>query len=162
MRYAVRQKIFSLRDSFTIKDEAGNDRYMVKGKLFSLGDKLRLYDMNGMELAYIEQKLFRLLPEYNIYYSGQLYATVKREFSLFRPKFRIYSARAEYRAEGNVWGMDFSILRNGSPVAHISKRWFAWADTYGVDISEQEDPVFILALVIVIDQVLHDQNHNNS
>ena len=30
------------------------------------------------------------------------------------------------------------------------------SDTYGVDIADDEDYGFILALVIVIDQVLHD------
>jgi uncharacterized protein YxjI len=58
--------------------------------------------------------------------------------------------------------MNFNILRDGRQVAEVSKRWFAWSDTYGVDISDEEDPVFILALVIVIDQVIHDNNHNNN
>ena len=162
MRYAVKQKIFSFGDSFTIRDEAGNDCFAVKGKVFALGDKLKIYDMKGRELVYIEQKFFRFLPEYSIYYNGQLYATVQKEFTFFKPKFRIYSPQAEYEAEGNVWGMDFSIIRNGKLTALVSKKWFTWSDTYGVDVFEGEDPVLMLALVIVIDQVIHDGNHHNS
>ena len=45
--------------------------------------------------------------------------------------------------------MDFNI-RDERPVAQVSKRWFSWSDTYGVDITGDEDPVFILALVIVL------------
>jgi len=162
MRYVVKQKVFSLGDSFTIRNEHGEDCYRVKGKFFSFGDKLRIYDMQGNELIYIEQKLFRFLPEYSIYYLGQPYATVKKEFTLFRPKFQIYGTRGQYRIEGNVWGMDFSILRDNEIIAQVSKRWFSFSDTYGVDITGKEDPVFILALVIVLDQVLHDDNHNNN
>ena len=162
MRYAIKQKIFSFGDKFAIRDENGNECYQVKGKVFALGNKLRIYDMADNELIYIEQKLFRFLPEYHIYYMGQLYATVKKEFTLFRPKFRIHGVHAAYRAEGNVWALDFDILRDGQLAAQVSKRFFAWSDTYGVDISDGEDPVFMLALVIVIDQVLHDNNHNNS
>lgn len=162
MRYAVKQKVFSFGDSFTIRDEEGQDCYRVRGKVFSFGNKLRIYDMLENELVYIEQKVFRFLPEYHIYYLGQLYAVVKKEFSFFRPKFQIHGTHAQYRAEGNVWAMDFNILREGRPVAQVSKRWFSWSDTYGVDISDEEDPVFILALVIVLDQVLHDNNHNNN
>ena len=33
---------------------------------------------------------------------------------------------------------------------------------YGVDIVEGEDYGFALSLVIVIDQVIHDDNHNNN
>lgn len=164
MRFAIKQKIFSFGDNFTIRDEVGNDCFYVKGKVFSWGDKLRIFDMQGNELVYIEQKLFRFLPEYNIYYEGKLYATVKKEFTFFKPRFQIHSAIARYSAEGNVWAMDFNIIRDGRLAAQISKRWFSWSDTYGVDIADGEDVPLMLALVIVIDQVLHDNqgNSNNS
>ena len=135
---------------------------MVRGRVFSFGDKLRIYNMAGQELFYIEQKLFRFLPEYIIYQSGQPVARVKKEFTFFRPKFSISSTRGNFTKEGNFWGMDFSILKNGHLAARVSKRWFSFADTYGVDIVEGEDYGFLLTLVIVIDQVLHDNNHNNS
>ncbi len=162
MRFLVRQKIFSFGDNFTIKDEYGNDHFMVRGKVFALGDKLRLYNMAGQELFYIEQKLFRFLPEYTIYSSGQPIATVKREFTFFKPRFNISSTMGDFTIEGNFLGMDFSILNNGRLVAQVSKRWFSFSDTYGVDIVEGEDYAFLLALVIVIDQVIHDNNHNKS
>jgi uncharacterized protein YxjI len=160
MRFIVKQKILTFGDDFVIKDEYENDHFIVKGKVFALGDKLRLYNMKGEELFYIEQKLFRFLPEYTIFHLGQPVATVKREFTFFKPRFNITSTLDNYTIDGNFWGMEFSILKNGSPIAQVSKRWFAWRDTYGVDISGNEDFAFILSLVIVIDQVIHD-NHNN-
>ena len=162
MRFVVRQKIFSFGDNFTIKDEYGNEHFMVKGKVFALGDKLRIYNMAGQELFYIEQKLFRFLPEYTIYQSGQPVARVKKEFTFFRPKFNITSTLGSFTIEGNFIGMDFSILKNGRRVAQVSKRWFSFSDTYGVDIVDSEDYGFLLTLVIVIDQVIHDNNHNNN
>ena len=161
MRFLVKQKIFSFGDNFIIKDDQGNDRFIVKGKVFSLGDKLRIYDMMGRELFYIEQKLLRLLPEYTIYKSGQAVATVKKDFSFFRPRFSIWSAYGNYSIQGDFFGMDFSITKNGRHVAQVSKRWLSFSDTYGVDIADDEDCAFILALVIIIDQVLHDDGHNN-
>ena len=162
MRFIVRQRIFSFGDSFTIKDELGNDHFVVKGRVFTLGNKLRIYDMAGQELYYIEQKILRFLPEYNIYQSGRHMAMVKREFTFFKPRFNITSTLGNFTIEGNFLGMYLSILRNGIPVAEISKRWFSFSDTYGVDIAEGEDYGFLLALAIVIDQVIHDNNRNNS
>jgi len=40
-------------------------------------------------------------------------------------------------------------------VAEVSKRWFSWSDTYGVDISDGEDDVLLLASTVVIDMVCH-------
>lgn len=161
MRFMIKQKIFSFGDNFTINDEMGNPRYQVKGKVFSFGDKLRICDIQGNELVYIEQKLFKLLPEYTIYYNGNPAARVKREFTFFKPKFNIESLIGNYTIDGNFWGMDFNVVKEGRVVAQVSKKWFAFGDTYGVDISEDEDNAFILALVIVIDQVINDNNHNN-
>jgi len=162
MRFIIKQKFFSFGDSFIINDEMGNPYFQVKGKVFSFGDKLRIYDMQGNEIVYIEQKLFKLLPEYTIYYKGMPAAKVKKEFTFFRPKFNIESFIGSYTIEGDFWGMDFNVLKNGRIVAQVSKRWFSFRDTYGVDISDDEDYAFILALVIVIDQVIHDNNHNNN
>ncbi|HZK35216.1 MAG TPA: LURP-one-related family protein [Bacillota bacterium] len=162
MRYVIKQKVFAIGDTFTIKDESGKDCFSVKGRIFALGNKLRMYDMQGQELVYIEQKLLRLLPEYNIYYQGLHYARVKKEFSLFKPRFNIQSFVGDYSIQGNFLNLDFSIHRGRDHVAQVSKKWLSWGDTYGVEIFGQEDHPFILTLVIVIDQVLHDNNSNKS
>lgn len=161
MRFIIKQKVFTLGDNFTIKDDRGVERFMVKGQLFSLGDKLRIYDMTGQELIYIEQKILRFLPEYKIYYLGRPMATIKKEFTFLKPRFNIQSERDNYTIVGNFLALNFSIFKNNRKIASISKSWISWGDTYTIDILEGENQAFILALVIIIDQVLHDDNHNN-
>lgn len=162
MRYQIRQRIFSLGDNFVIKGENDEPRFIVKGKVLSFGDKLSLQDLNGNELFYIEQKLFKFLPEYYIFHNGMNVANVKKEFSFFKPKFHIESQYGTYSMEGDIFGHDFNVLKDGRTAAYVSKKWFAFSDTYGVDIDDHEDQAFLLALVIVIDQVIHDSDgHNN-
>ena len=40
-------------------------------------------------------------------------------------------------------------------VATVSKQWFTWTDTYGVEIADGEDDILILASTVVIDMVCH-------
>jgi uncharacterized protein YxjI len=40
----------------------------------------------------------------------------------------------------------------------VSKSWFSFADTYGVDVSAGADPVLILACTVVIDAACHDES----
>ncbi len=162
MRYKIRQKIFSFGDNFTIKDERDQDQFNVRGKVFAIGDKLKIEDMEGKELAYIEQKVFRLLPEYNIYLLGKQVATVKKEFTLLKPRFNIDSTMGNYKIEGDFLGHEFQIISNGEIVVSVSKKWFSLSDTYMAEIKDEENQAFMMALVIVIDQVLHDKNHNNN
>lgn len=156
MKYLIRQKVFSFRDSFTIKNEFNEDCFRVYGKVLSFGNKLYLTDLQGTELYYIEQRLFRFLPEYTIYQNGTPVAQIKKNFTLFRPSFNITSVFGDFNIDGNFFAYDFSIFKNGSPVAIISKKWFSFSDTYGVSVDDNEDAAFILALVIVLDQIYHD------
>ena len=45
MKLYIKQKVFSIKDKFTIKDEEGNDKYFVEGKILSLGKKFHVYNM---------------------------------------------------------------------------------------------------------------------
>jgi uncharacterized protein YxjI len=156
LRYQVKQKVFSFGDSYTIKDEYGEDRYVVRGEIFSFGHKLTVEDMSGIQVAYIEQKLLKFMPEYSIFLRGQLAAKVKKEFTFFTPKFYIDSNMGNYTIEGEIFSHEFSILKGGNSVSTISKEWFSFSDSYGVDIADSENQPFLLALVIVIDEVLYD------
>ena len=156
MRYLIRQKIFSLGDTFTIKDESGNDLFMVRQQLLSFGKKLRIFDLAGNELCYIEQQLFRFMPEYDIYVGGSLAVNVKKRFALFRNDFDINSDSGNYTIEGDFWAHEFAIYNNGALIANISKQFFSFTDTYGVDIDDRYDQITTLALAIVIDMVCHD------
>lgn len=160
MRYQIRQRVLSLGDNFTVKDEYDNDRFIVKGKLFSFGNKLRIYDLNGSEVVYIEQEIFHLLPRYNIFLKDTYVATVKKELSFFKPKFFIESTMGNYTMEGEIFSHEFQILKEGREVAYVSKKWFSFSDTYGADILDSENQEFMLSLVIVIDQILYDNKNN--
>ncbi|MBU3158631.1 LURP-one-related family protein [Clostridium frigoris] len=162
MKFYIRQKVFSISDNFSIKDVSGNDVFNVEGKFFSIGNKLRMYDMNHNEIVYIEQKLFKFLPQYNIYLNGNYIAKVKKEFTFFSNRFHIESNTGNYEIEGDFLAHDFSIVKNGNAIAEINKKWVSWGDTYEIDINESEDYAVVLAMVIVIDQVLHDNKKQNN
>lgn len=162
MKYLVQQRIFSFNDSFNIIDENQRPVFKIEGKIFTLGNKLNIYDMNGNKRIYIEQKLFRFLPEYEIYEGDRIVARVKKQFTFFKSKLDIESEYGNFQIEGDIFAYNFTVLKDGRVVAVVNKKFIAFSDTYSVEISEGEKDDFILALVIVIDQVLHDNNQNNS
>lgn len=156
MKYVVRQKVFSIGDKYEIKDESGAGRFQVRGKVISIGNKLALLDMEGKELYAIRQKLVSILPRYRLLRDGTPVAEVRKRLSLFKSRFTISGASGDYSVVGRPLGYEYSISKDGAEVATVSKRFFSMADSYGVDIAEGEDAAFILALVVVIDQVAHE------
>ena len=163
MRYVMRQKLLSWGDDFVIKDESGRDVFYVDGKAFSIGEKLSFQDMQGNELASIRQTLLAWGPTYEIYGRGELKAVVKKAlFTLLHCRFSVdVPGPDDLEARGDFTEHEYEFERAGRTVATVSKRWFAWTDTYGVDVAEGEDDILILASSVVIDLSCHEKTHRD-
>jgi len=154
MQYQMKQRFWTLGDKFIIKNATGQAAFQVIGKVFSIRDKLSFQDMHGNELAYIQQKLVSLRKRYQIYRDGQMFADVVKEFTLFKDKYTVdIPGPNDYTVKGNFWAHEYGFLRHGREVAHVSKRFFTFTDTYGLSIVDGEDDVTILATAVVIDLV---------
>lgn len=157
MRFQMKQKLFALGSDFVIRDDDERDRYFVDGKALSLGAKLSFQDMEGRELAFIQQKLLAWGPTYEIFRDGERAAVVTKElFTFFRCTFTVdVPGPDDLMAEGNFTDHEYVFQRGERVVASVSKEWFAWSDSYGVDLAPGEDPVLILASTVVIDMACH-------
>ena len=158
MRFVMKQEFWSFGDDFVIQDDHGNDCYRVDGRAFSFGDKLSLLDMSGNELAFISQRLFSWGPSYEIHRPGHGVAEVSKEhFTFFYCKFAVDGPGDEdYEASGDFLDHEYEIQGGNGTAAVVTKRWFSWTDSYGIEIADGEDPVLLLATAVVIDLVCHD------
>lgn len=163
MRYQMKQKILSWGDDFRIRDAEGEPVYFVDGQVFSWGDKLSFQDDGTRtELAFISQRLFSWKPRYEIHRDGRLFAEVIKEFSWFKSKFTLdVPGPNDYEITGSFWDHDYIFNRRGRTVATVSKKFFSWSDTYGIDIVDGEDDIAILATAVVVDLVCHDEQNND-
>lgn len=147
----IKQKVFSWGDSFTVKNEYGEDLYRVKGEVLSLGKKLHIYDSADRELALIRQKVMTFLPRYFIDIDGQQAAEVVREMSFFKPRYSIHGP--DWQVEGDFWGHDYRLAAGEKTVAGLKKAWMSWGDSYELEVARREDALLALAVVLVIDCV---------
>ena len=156
-KYVMKQDWWCLGTDYTIRDAAGEDVIRIDGKVFSIGDKLTIEDMSGRELALIDQKLLSWGPTYEIWKGNTLAAVVKKSvFTLFRCEFTVdVPGPDDLLAEGDFWDHEYAFVRAGRPVASVSKKYFSWTDTYGIDIRHGQDPILILASAVVIDLCCH-------
>ena len=90
-------------------------------------------------------------------------AVVKKKlFTLFRCRFTVdVPGPDDLEAVGDFLDHEYRLERQGRTVAEVSKRWFRWTDTYGVDISPGENDLLILATAVVIDLVCHDSDRRD-
>ena len=163
MRYVMKQKLLSFGDDFAIRDAEGREVLYVDGKVFSLGDKLIFKDTAGREVARIEQKLIAISPTWEIYRDGKAFATVKKSlFSILHCKFSVdIPGPDDLEARGNLLDHEYTFTRGNQVVAEVSKKWFSFTDSYGVDVAEGEDYVLLLACAVVLDMACHKHENDD-
>ena len=161
MRYIMKEKVFCLGDDYIVRDEDGNDRFIVDGKVFTLRQRLAVQDSSGNELALIQKKLLSWGPTYEIYRGDELSAVIKKQlFTFFRCRFTVdVPGPDDLEAAGDFMDKEYSFTRGSEEVARVSKRWFSFRDTYGIETDGSTDDVLIIASAVVIDLCCHeDQN----
>lgn len=158
MRFVMKQKFWSMGDDFMIQDDRGNDCFQVDGRAFSFGDKLSFQDMEGHELAFIRQRLLSWGASYEIHRPGKPVSLVNEKLlTFFRCKFAVDGpGDNDYEAVGDFMDHEYEIQGRDGLAAIVSKRWFSWTDTYGVELADGQDPILMLATAVVIDLVCHD------
>ena len=75
--------------------------------------------------------------------------SIRKQFSLFTPRYDVdYMG---WEVEGDFFGWDYNVVKQGSPIISISKQWFNWGDTYVLDYANPAHEMPGLLLVIAID-----------
>ena len=151
MKLYIKEKVFSWGDKFTVKDEYGNDKYFVQGEVLSWGKKLHVYNTLGNEVAFIKQEVWSFMPRYYVFCNGMQVAEIKKEFSFIFPKYSV--AGLGWEIEGKFMAHDYDIKKGGRTIVSISKEWMTWGDSYELDITNPEDEIVALAVVLTIDCV---------
>lgn len=150
--YYIKQKLFSWKDRFRVKDADGEDVFLVEGELISIGKRLHMYDAGGREIFLIEQKLITFLPAYEIRAGNKLIAKVSKKISLFSPEY--YVEGPGWTVEGSISAHNYKITGAAGTVAVIRKAWFSWGDSYEISVEKEINARLAVAVVIVIDAVL--------
>jgi uncharacterized protein YxjI len=115
-------------------------------------------DAQGHELCKIQERMMRVKDTMEIEdAAGNSTATVKKALiNPLRDRFTVKVANGpDLDVQGNLVDHEYSIGEGRDKVAEISKRWFRFADTYGVDIEPGQNDVVILAVTAAIDQMTH-------
>ena len=159
MRYVIRERWFSWGDDFDIYDAAGKRVFFVDGRGISIRNKLSFQDAKGQELAFIEQARLGGGTEFNLSRGGHLVARVSKQ-SLAGSLCQFFvdvPGPNDITARGDFYNHNYSFERQDRTLATVSCPE-ANSSGYSIDIAEAEDAVLLLAAVIVIDLVSHEES----
>ncbi len=159
MRLVLKQRVFSWLDKYDIYNENQEVMFHVQGKMV-FGRKLEIQDSTGNHIATIEKKIASLLPTYRMFIGNQEVGKIKKEFTFFKPKFIV-----DYRGwdvDGDFWDWNYQIKNGRSVVANISKQFLAFTDVYTIDVTDENDCLEVLMVVLTIDAIKDDSSQQSN
>ena len=162
-RYIMRQRVMALGQDFYINNAAGQPMFKIDGKVRLIKESLKFRDLHGNLLYQLDERVLRIRESFDILKpDGSVAAKVHNAiFDPLRERFTIELPRSaegsgqELTTMGKVIWAQYDVLRQGRPIAKISKQ-FSWIgrDQYVVDILPGEDDCLILAITVVIDMMV--------
>lgn len=163
MKLYIKQKVFSIGDSYNIYDEGQNPVFQVKQKLLALLPEFHIYAADGTELYTIKRKI-ALFAKYEIYRnsgtSTELVSEINQKFNPLNPTLHANGSMGNYEISGDLFGFSFDIKRDGAFCGSVSKVILSWGDSYELNFADNEDTTFMATLVVAIDNCLHSNDRH--
>lgn len=156
----IKQKVFSVKDRFTVMDEAQRNLYEVTGSFFKIPKEFQIVNQEKVVVAVIKKKILAFLPAFIVEIAGQETIEIKKKLTFMRDRYTISLDGLEVK--GNWWDMDFEVYHSHHLVATIHKKWLSWGDTYEIQLQDETKESVVVALVIAIDCVKAEQRRRST
>ncbi|MCH4123351.1 MAG: LURP-one-related family protein [Levilactobacillus sp.] len=145
------QKVWSVREEFTIYDDREQPVYRAQGSLFKIPKHFDILDLQDHVVASVTKRPLHFLSSFDLEIGGQLVATIQKQFSLVKPRYELVAAGLS--VTGDFWDMNFTVSRYGQVIGTVAKRWFSVGDKYEITIQDDTDSLLLVGLVLAIDYV---------
>jgi uncharacterized protein YxjI len=156
MKFLMRERMFSIGDDYWIEDENGDRAFLVDGKALRLRQTFELKDPAGETLAVIRKKVISVRDTMIVERDGDTVAKVhKKLFSPLRHKMVIELADGqEWTATGDIIEKNYEIEGEEGVIAHTSRKWFRIRESYGIEIDHPDVPL-VLSVAVAVEELAH-------
>lgn len=159
MELFIKNKWVSLGGSSVVQDASGNDVMKVKGKVFSLTQKKFVTDLNDNVKYIVRNKFWRLFT-YQAYVldpQENVKATLRRKIFSLHDRYFVTSDLGNLEIVGNILQFDYRILLDGKEIGHVARK-ISLRDSFVLTVDDRYDKMFMVALVIAIDNITDRKN----
>ena len=157
----VKNKFVSWGGSSKVEDEAGNALYEVQGHAFSWTRRKTLCDLKGNVLYKIRNKwpTFIMHSAYITDGNDNTLCRVKETLN-FNQLYMVDETRDDIQITGYIL-QGVQVVRNGVLIGTIKKEFWKLRDYFVLEYPDMQDPAFLIALTIAIDNI-GDKNKSSS
>ena len=149
MKLYIKQRVFTYKDKFDIRNAFNQVEYKAIGKIIALSKRFNIEDSNGKKVAVIKKRIFSIFPQYKIkIVDGENYH-LKRKLTFFKQKYKI--TPLDWELKGDFFDHNYDVVHKHNKIMSIRKKWFKWGDTYELDIPNDSNALLCLCIAVAID-----------
>lgn len=151
MEFVLQQKVFSLHESFTVKDIDGNALYEVKGKLLSWGHKLTVKDLDGQEVMHVNEKVLSFPTKYTLETADGQEVALHAHITLLRAHYTLETPNGDWDIHGDFVDHNYEMRCGDTTIATVHQKILSWGDCYEISVPNDSDAMLALGIVLAID-----------
>ena len=157
MKLFVKNKIFSLGGSSFVLDENKNKVFKIKGMMFSPTHKKKIYDAKNNLLFVVRNKFWKMFSTSTFIFDPykNLVAKISNNDFDFRNKYVFKQGEDDVEIEGSY--NNFDIIKNDKQIGKISRDFSLMRDAFSVDVFDESEAGFLVALTICLDNIRDNQ-----
>ena len=148
MEFVLQQKVFSLHESFTVKDIDGNALYEVKGKLLSWGHKLTVKDLDGQEVMHVNEKVLSFPTKYTLETADGQEAALHAHITLLRAHYTLETPNGDWDIHGDFVDHNYEMRCGDTTIATVHQKILSWGDCYEISVPNDSDAMLALGVVL--------------
>ena len=158
MKLIIKNKMITVGGSSFVKDENDKDVFSVKGKVFSITRKKKIFDIDGNLQYVVRNKYWHFINNSVFIFDkdGNKIALLSNNKFDFKHKFVLNGYKDDITISGNLFqfpNIKMEITKNGQKIGTLTKDFNLLRDCYTLDVDNEEDAAFLVALAIGVDNI---------
>ena len=159
MKLTIKNHLFSLKGGSNVTDEDGNKVCRVKGKWLSFTKKKKILDNDGNLQYVVKNKMWHFVNHSTFVYDDEknkVVAVIQKPFSFKEPySLESYTDDVKFTGETKRFPrVNFDVEKNGKKIGHIQKDYDMFRDAFSVEVFDEKEIYFLVAIVIALDNVI--------
>jgi uncharacterized protein YxjI len=158
-RFQLLRRPLKFGPHYVIRDRREQPLYNIHpSRGLRVGHRLTMVHISGDEALVLKQRPFTLAPTWELQRPNRPMAVARRRlFNWFSYTWRInFPSSDNIEVRGNFSNHEYQFYREAEMIAVVSRRWFSWRHSFGIEIRGGEDVTLLLAAAVVLDMI--DQN----
>ncbi len=170
--FVLSEKLISMRDQVNVMDVNGNPLGIFSSELLYVGGRTyRLYDVTdeNTPLLTVKEKALAVRSTYTFYRGEKRdeneIGKLKQELVALTPRFWFEdpSGNTLFTMRGDLFALDYQIVKKDAVIAEISRELFHITDTYGVRMDpslDDDSAMVVLGTVIMLHHEKEERQEN--